>query len=70
MNGFMKGSRNGLLWRYQYAGSRAVRLELREQWMEAAEAWRSAAYMTPRTDWQQFARKRAEHCHRRCRGRV
>ncbi len=34
----MKGSRNGLLWRYQYAGSRAVRLELREQWMEAAEA--------------------------------
>ncbi|EOX9705016.1 hypothetical protein ACWKDT_004404, partial [Shigella flexneri] len=22
------------------------------------------------TDWQQFARKRAEHCHRRCRGRV
>ncbi|EOJ9043532.1 hypothetical protein ACM5C9_004584, partial [Escherichia coli] len=24
----------------------------------------------PRTDWQQFARKRAEHCHRRCRGRV
>ncbi|MEK8709729.1 hypothetical protein P2S06_24590, partial [Escherichia coli] len=25
---------------------------------------------SPRTDWQQFARKRAEHCHRRCRGRV
>ncbi|HFU9839909.1 TPA: hypothetical protein ACH7Q2_005028, partial [Escherichia coli] len=24
----------------------------------------------PRTDWQQFARKRAEQCHRRCRGRV
>ncbi|HGV3683613.1 TPA: hypothetical protein ACNG0N_005067, partial [Escherichia coli] len=23
----------------------------------------------PRTDWQQFAQKRAEHCHRRCRGR-
>ncbi|EOZ7032909.1 hypothetical protein QJN83_25810, partial [Escherichia coli] len=23
-----------------------------------------------RTDWQQFARKRAEHCHRRSRGRV
>ncbi|MEY7837807.1 hypothetical protein ACYCI3_28220, partial [Escherichia coli] len=21
-------------------------------------------------DWQQFARKRAEHCHRRSRGRV
>ncbi|MDB6979890.1 hypothetical protein PMZ88_24150, partial [Escherichia coli] len=26
--------------------------------------------VAPRTDWQQFARKRAEHCHRRCRGRV
>ncbi|HGV3925584.1 TPA: hypothetical protein ACNG1J_004796, partial [Escherichia coli] len=26
--------------------------------------------IAPRTDWQQFARKRAEHCHRRCRGRV
>ncbi|EEV5694032.1 hypothetical protein HEP22_015475 [Escherichia coli] len=70
MNGFIRGSRKGLLRRYQYAGSRAVRLELREQWMEAAEAWQRAAYMAPRTDWQQFARKRAEHCHRRCRGRV
>ncbi|MCX2420539.1 hypothetical protein NFS48_24390, partial [Escherichia coli] len=28
------------------------------------------ASVAPRTDWQQFARKRAEHCHRRCRGRV
>ncbi|EPN7821666.1 hypothetical protein ACT3D1_004926, partial [Escherichia coli] len=28
------------------------------------------ACVAPRTDWQQFARKRAEHCHRRCRGRV
>lgn len=70
MNGFIRGSRKGLLRRYQYAGSRAVRLELREQWMEAAEAWQRAAHMAPRTDWQQFARKRAEHCHRRCRGRV
>ncbi|EOM4108719.1 hypothetical protein ACNB8V_005039, partial [Escherichia coli] len=26
--------------------------------------------VAPRTDWQQFARKRAEHCHRRSRGRV
>ncbi|EPZ2129938.1 hypothetical protein ACXLI6_005223, partial [Escherichia coli] len=26
--------------------------------------------IAPRTDWQQFARKKAEHCHRRCRGRV
>ncbi|MEF6102879.1 hypothetical protein U9Z36_25150, partial [Escherichia coli] len=25
--------------------------------------------VAPRTDWQQFARKRAAHCHRRCRGR-
>ncbi|MEI1559627.1 hypothetical protein QJN75_26190, partial [Escherichia coli] len=25
--------------------------------------------VAPRTDWQQFARKRAEHCHRRSRGR-
>ncbi|HIH3443078.1 TPA: hypothetical protein ACYQPB_005175, partial [Escherichia coli] len=24
--------------------------------------------VAPRTDWQQFARKRAAHCHRRCRG--
>ncbi|EOT5922218.1 hypothetical protein ACK6F0_004912, partial [Escherichia coli] len=29
-----------------------------------------AAGVAPRTDWQQFARKRAAHCHRRCRGRV
>ncbi|ENT3763344.1 hypothetical protein ACFEBF_005149, partial [Escherichia coli] len=28
------------------------------------------AGVAPRTDWQQFARKRAEHCHRRSRGRV
>ncbi|MGQ7122428.1 hypothetical protein ACUN9Z_32460, partial [Escherichia sp. HC-CC4] len=28
-----------------------------------------AAGVAPRTDWQQFARKRAAHCHRRCRGR-
>ncbi|HHU9788149.1 TPA: hypothetical protein ACUKR2_004823, partial [Escherichia coli] len=27
------------------------------------------AGVAPRTDWQQFARKRAAHCHRRCRGR-
>ncbi|HCO0638898.1 TPA: hypothetical protein N7A32_004537, partial [Escherichia coli] len=54
---------NGQVWRYQSAGSRAVILE-------AAEAWRRAAGVAPRTDWQQFARKRAEHCHRRCRGRV
>ncbi|MCO4980722.1 ANR family transcriptional regulator [Escherichia coli] len=52
------------------AGSRAVILEVSGRWMEAAEAWRRAAGVAPRTDWQQFARKRAEHCHRRSRGRV
>ncbi|MEL8822636.1 ANR family transcriptional regulator, partial [Escherichia coli] len=51
------------------AGSRAVILEVSGRWMEAAEAWRRAAGVAPRTDWQQFARKRAAHCHRRCRGR-
>ncbi|HCO8995510.1 ANR family transcriptional regulator, partial [Escherichia coli] len=56
--------------RYQRAGGRAVILEVSGRWMEAAEAWRRAACIAPRTDWQQFARKRAEHCHRRCRGRV
>ncbi|HBV0306824.1 TPA: hypothetical protein L4S23_004371 [Escherichia coli] len=50
--------------------SRAVILEVSGRWMEAAEGWRRAACVAPRTDWQQFARKRAEHCHRRCRGRV
>ncbi|HFS7838381.1 TPA: hypothetical protein ACH1RQ_005356, partial [Klebsiella pneumoniae] len=42
----------------------------RGDWPGAAEAWLRAAQSAPRTDWQQFARKRAEHCHRRCRGRV
>ncbi|WP_215485385.1 ANR family transcriptional regulator, partial [Escherichia coli] len=51
-------------------GRRAVRLEVRGDWPGAAEAWLRAAQSAPRTDWQQFARKRAEHCHRRCRGRV
>lgn len=69
MNGFRNSSRNGQVWRYQRAGSRAVILEVSGRWMEAAEAWRRAAGVAPRTDWQQFARKRAEHCHRRCRGR-
>ncbi|MCF3429533.1 hypothetical protein L1043_26900, partial [Escherichia coli] len=32
--------------------------------------WRRDAGKAPRTDWQRVARKRAEHCHRRCRGRV
>ncbi|MGS3752684.1 hypothetical protein ACEWJA_12735, partial [Escherichia coli] len=29
-----------------------------------------AAYEAPRTDWQQFARQRAERCHRCSLGRV
>ncbi|WP_105454797.1 ANR family transcriptional regulator [Escherichia coli] len=70
MKGFRNSSRNGQVWRYQRAGGRAVILEVSGRWMEAAEAWRRAACIAPRTDWQQFARKRAEHCHRRCRGRV
>ncbi|EED0665135.1 hypothetical protein E9W28_RS19915 [Escherichia coli] len=70
MNGFRNSSRNTQVWRWQLAGNRAVRLEVRGLWLEAAEAWCRAACVAPRTDWQQFARKRAEHCHRRCRGRV
>ncbi|ENE3914317.1 hypothetical protein ABM954_004804, partial [Escherichia coli] len=62
-------SRNGQVWCWQRAGSRAVILEVSGRRMEAAEAWRRAAGVAPRTDWQQFARKRAAHCHRRCRGR-
>ncbi|HAH9844945.1 TPA: hypothetical protein HIF66_004720 [Escherichia coli] len=53
-----------------WTASRAVILEVSGRWMEAAEAWRRATCVAPRTDWQQFARKRAEHCYRRCRGRV
>lgn len=57
MNGFRNSSRNGQVWRYQRAGGRAVILEVSGRWMEAAEAWRRAACIAPRTDWQQFARK-------------
>lgn len=57
MNGFRNSSRNGQVWRWQRAGSRAVILEVSGRWMEAAEAWRRAAGVAPRTDWQQFARK-------------
>ncbi|EKG5126815.1 hypothetical protein O3Q89_005207, partial [Escherichia coli] len=53
------------VWRWQRAGSRAVILEVSGRWMEAAEAWRRAASVAPRTDWQQFARQRAERCQRR-----
>ncbi|EGD0666168.1 hypothetical protein CCQ29_005115, partial [Escherichia coli] len=48
MNGFRNSSRNGQVWRYQRAGSRAVILEVSGRWMEAAEAWRRAAGVAPR----------------------
>ncbi|EOL9380723.1 hypothetical protein ACNAAK_004843, partial [Escherichia coli] len=38
------------------------------RWREAAGAWRRAAHMASRPEWQQFALQRAEHCRRRCRG--
>ncbi|WP_238296332.1 hypothetical protein, partial [Escherichia coli] len=60
MNGFRNSSRNGQVWRWQRAGSRAVSLEVRGFRKEAAEAWLLAARVAPRTDWQQFARQRAE----------
>ncbi|HBC7515415.1 TPA: hypothetical protein KEZ24_004359, partial [Escherichia coli] len=56
MNGFRNSSRNGQVWRWQRAGSRAVSLEVRGFRKEAAEAWLQAARVAPRTDWQQFAR--------------
>ncbi|EJB3947376.1 hypothetical protein MT229_004553 [Escherichia coli] len=65
MNGFRNSSRNGQVWRWQRAGSCAVSLEVRGFRKEAAEAWLLAARVAPRTDWQQFARQRAERCQRR-----
>ncbi|WDB54775.1 hypothetical protein PS037_23375 (plasmid) [Escherichia albertii] len=65
MNGFGNYSRDAQTWRYQRAGSHAVSLEIREFWRETAEAWLLAARAAPRTDWQQFARQRAERCRRR-----
>ncbi|EEF4437501.1 hypothetical protein L3X88_004109 [Escherichia coli] len=50
MNGFRNSSRNTQVWRWQRAGKRAVSLEIRGLWMEAAEAWRRAACMAPRAD--------------------
>ena len=50
MNGFRNSSRNGQVWRWQRAGSRAVILEVSGRWMEAAEAWRRAAGVAPRTE--------------------
>ena len=37
MNGFRNSSRNGQVWCWQRAGSRAVILEVSGRWMEAAE---------------------------------
>ncbi|EPH4539490.1 ANR family transcriptional regulator [Escherichia coli] len=68
MNGFRRNSRNVQCRNYQQAGGQAVRLEVRGRWQEAARAWRRAAHMASRADWQQFALQRAEHCQRRCRG--
>ncbi|MEL3440549.1 hypothetical protein [Escherichia coli] len=55
MNGFRNSSRNRQVWRYRRTGNRAVSLELRGFWKDAAEAWLLAARVAPRTDWQQFA---------------
>ncbi|EFN6235096.1 hypothetical protein FVI09_21735 [Escherichia coli] len=69
MNGFRSHSRDAQVWRYHRAGSRAVSLEVKGFRKEAAEAWLLAACVAPCTDWQQFARQRAEECQRRYRGR-
>lgn len=47
MNGFRNSSRNGQVWRWQRTGHRAVNLEIRGSWMEAAEAWCQAAEIAP-----------------------
>lgn len=65
MNGFRSHSRDAQVWRYQRAGNRAVSLEVRGLRKEAAEAWLLAARVAPCTDWQQFARQRAERYRRR-----
>ncbi|MBS4287007.1 hypothetical protein F3192_23845, partial [Escherichia coli] len=49
MNGFRNSSRNGQVWCWQRAGSRAVILEVSGRRREAAEAWRRAAGVAPRT---------------------
>ncbi|HCN8134826.1 hypothetical protein [Escherichia coli] len=70
MNGFRNRSRSSKVWCWQRAGGRAVILEVSGRWIEAAEAWIRAAHIAPRTDWQQFAWQRAEHCQRRSRGKA
>ncbi|HAW2728443.1 hypothetical protein [Escherichia coli] len=68
MNGFRSHSRDAQVGRYQRTGNRAVSLEVRRFWKEAAEAWLLAARVAPCTDWQLFVLQRAERCQRRCRG--
>lgn len=55
---------------YRQAGKRAVILEVRGFWMDAAEAWKRAACIALQAEWQQFALQRAEHYHRRSRSRM
>lgn len=70
MNGKKGYSRNGSELLYQLAGSLAVRTELKKGGGEAVTAWLRAAALAPCARWQQFARKRAEFCHRRCRDKA
>ena len=70
MSGFRNHSRSSQVWRYRCVGNRAVRLEVRELWAEAADVWWLAAHIAPRTDLQQFAWQRAEYCQRRSRGKT
>ncbi len=69
MNGFSRNSRNAQVWCYQKAGAGLSGWKSGGFWREAAEPWQQAASIAPRTAWQQFARKRAEQCHLRCRSR-
>ncbi|EER9981215.1 hypothetical protein FAW53_003726 [Escherichia coli] len=52
MNGFRSHSRDAQVGRYQRTGNRAVSLEVRGFWKEAAEAWVLAARVAPCADWQ------------------
>ena len=47
MNGFGNHSRGAQVWRYQRTGSRAVSLEVRGFWKEAADVWLLAARVRP-----------------------
>ncbi|MBN6397359.1 hypothetical protein JZM25_18840 [Escherichia coli] len=68
-SGFRNSTRDAQILRYQRAGNRAVSLEGRGFWLEAAEAWRQAAHTAPREEWQRFSRERAERCLLRYRGK-